>query len=184
MVLLLTAICGMVYAQEPGSGSETTAIPASATTETPGSAFDWNALFPEGLIDIDGKNVNMDVLKDKIVGIYFSAHWCPPCRAFSPKLVEFRNKNSKDFEVVFVSFDKSEEAMKEYMTELKMEWPALKLKSASANAIAEKYNEEGLIPTLIILNRKGEIISGNGREDVQSNAEACLDEWKAKTTEK
>ena len=31
-----------------------------------------------------------EVLKDKkVVVIYFSAHWCPPCRAFTPILKDF-----------------------------------------------------------------------------------------------
>ena len=29
-----------------------------------------------------------ELLKDKVVGIYFSAHWCPPCRSFTPELVK------------------------------------------------------------------------------------------------
>jgi nucleoredoxin len=35
----------------------------------------------------DGTTVDAgDYLKDKVVAIYFSAMWCPPCRAFTPKL--------------------------------------------------------------------------------------------------
>ena len=56
----------------------------------------------------------------KYVAIYYSAHWCPPCRAFTPKLVEwykeFKPKH-EDFELVFASSDKSEEAQFEYMKE-------------------------------------------------------------------
>ena len=33
-----------------------------------------------------------EVLKDKkIIGYYFSAHWCPPCRNFTPILSDFYN---------------------------------------------------------------------------------------------
>ena len=27
----------------------------------------------------------------KLIGFYFSAHWCPPCRLFTPVLAEFYN---------------------------------------------------------------------------------------------
>ena len=27
--------------------------------------------------------------RKKIYGLYFSAHWCPPCRKFTPQLVEY-----------------------------------------------------------------------------------------------
>ena len=57
-------------------------------------------LFPGKLLDSDGKEVSKDVLSGKTVGIYFSAHWCPPCRTFTPSLVKFRDKNKKKFEVV------------------------------------------------------------------------------------
>ena len=65
------------------------------------------SLFPDKLLDSDGKEVSSKVLGNKIVGIYFSAQWCPPCRHFTPSLVEFRDQNKKDFEVVFVSSDRS-----------------------------------------------------------------------------
>ncbi len=59
-----------------------------------------------------GKRSPRASLKGKMVGIYFSAHWCPPCRAFTPNLVKFRDKNKDEFEIVFVSSDKDEAAQK------------------------------------------------------------------------
>ena len=38
----------------------------------------------------DGTNAPTDCLNGKaVVLIYFSAHWCPPCRAFTPMLKDF-----------------------------------------------------------------------------------------------
>ena len=70
----------------------------------------------------------------KYVAIYYSAHWCPPCRAFTPKLVEWYNgfkAKHENFELVFASSDKSEEAQIDYMKEASMPWPAMKAKGVS-----------------------------------------------------
>mmetsp|Transcript_119915 Transcript_119915/g.274753 ORF Transcript_119915/g.274753 Transcript_119915/m.274753 type:complete len:81 (-) Transcript_119915:67-309(-) len=39
------------------------------------------------LVGQDG-NVDTSSLDGKTIGLYFSAHWCPPCRGFTPKLTE------------------------------------------------------------------------------------------------
>ena len=33
--------------------------------------------------------------RSKVIGLYFSAHWCPPCRAFTPKLVRAYTEHLK-----------------------------------------------------------------------------------------
>ena len=40
----------------------------------------WN------LVDNKGNTSSVRDLRGKIIGIYFSAHWCPPCRRFTPVL--------------------------------------------------------------------------------------------------
>lgn len=166
---------------------EDTGRGAGGTTSTGGSkpaqgATSWSTMFPNGLIDAAGNAVDLSVLDGKIIGVYFSAHWCPPCRGFTPKLVAFRNRNASDFEVVFVSSDKSAAEMKGYMAETGMKWPAVKYGSAPANALKQKFNIRG-IPTLVVLSPSGKIINPNGRQDVQTSPDTCLDSWKKKAAE-
>lgn len=59
--------------------------------------------------------------------LFSRAHWCPPCRNFTPKLAElFKEANSevKDkLDIVFVSCDEDQDAFDEYFKE--MPWKAL-----------------------------------------------------------
>jgi nucleoredoxin len=64
----------------------------------------------------------------KVIAVYFSAHWCPPCRNFTPKLAKFYNnvkqsQNGGKFEMIFLSSDKTEAEFKDYLGE--MPWYAL-----------------------------------------------------------
>ena len=53
------------------------------------------------------------------MGIYFSAHWCPPCRGFTPKLVEWYNEQASDkLEIVFVSSDRDQSSFDGYYGEM------------------------------------------------------------------
>ena len=62
----------------------------------------------------------------KVIGIYFSAHWCPPCRGFTPMLAEWYNevnKSEKVIEIVFNSCDQNQEQFESYFAS--MPWVAL-----------------------------------------------------------
>jgi len=85
-----------------------------------GSQNPFDELWPSQILSSKGsdeKFLNSDSLKDKYLMLYFSAHWCPPCRRFTPKLSEFYKKlkaKRSDFEMVFVSSDQDEETFNEY----------------------------------------------------------------------
>jgi nucleoredoxin len=87
-------------------------------------------IFPSGSV-VDKTGNAIDLKKHcagKTVGIYFSAHWCPPCRGFTPLLAKFYTNNSKNknFEVIFVSSDSDEASFQEYYHS--MPWLALEYK--------------------------------------------------------
>ena len=54
----------------------------------------------------------------------FSAHWCPPCRGFTPQLAEWYTEHaaSLNMEIVFASTDNNEAEFDEYFGE--MPWVA------------------------------------------------------------
>jgi thiol-disulfide isomerase/thioredoxin len=57
----------------------------------------------------------------EVLALYFSAHWCGPCRGFTPtlskKYTELQEAG-KSFEMVFVSSDKDEGGFNEYHKEM------------------------------------------------------------------
>jgi nucleoredoxin len=68
----------------------------------------------------DGQELKGESLFGKVFAFYFSAHWCPPCRGFTPQLAQWYAKDlkSKGLEVVFVSSDKDEDQFKDYFKEM------------------------------------------------------------------
>ena len=46
-------------------------------------------LLPQELKSKSGIAALSEVTESPIIGLYFSAHWCPPCRGFTPVLSEF-----------------------------------------------------------------------------------------------
>mmetsp|Transcript_19866 Transcript_19866/g.28255 ORF Transcript_19866/g.28255 Transcript_19866/m.28255 type:complete len:103 (+) Transcript_19866:105-413(+) len=67
-----------------------------------------------------------DALKDTdLVALYFSASWCPPCRQFTPILIEFYNKvcTKNKVQVIFASSDRDNASFSNYYA--KMPWLAI-----------------------------------------------------------
>jgi nucleoredoxin len=96
----------------------------------------------------------------KYYGIYYSAAWCGPCRAFTPDLVQWYKRHKKanpHFEMIFVSSDRSEDDMAKYMKDDDMPWPALDFSRKAKSPLA-KYSAKG-IPCLVLIDEEGKVLS-------------------------
>ena len=103
------------------------------------------------------------ILHKKLIAYYFSAHWCPPCRKFTPQLVEYYNRvapQHPEFEIIFYSFDKSATAMEAYMRETNMPWPAIDYQKLANKEVLKKSAGDG-IPSLILVDETGKLISSS-----------------------
>ena len=102
-----------------------------------------------------------ELASKQIYGLYFSAHWCGPCRKFTPQLVAYYNQIARDhpeFEIIFVSADKSADGMATYMRESGMPWPAIEYSKLANVPALQKYAGKG-IPDLVIVDASGKVLA-------------------------
>jgi nucleoredoxin len=127
------------------------------------------ALFGPTLTTKDGDKPTEEVLAGKTaVGIYFSAHWCPPCRGFTPQLAKWYTEGLKDtMEIVFCSSDQDQAQFDGYAAE--MPWPSLPYaKRAEKELLSTAMGVEG-IPSFAVINPDGTIVTTDGRAKVTND---------------
>ena len=96
---------------------------------------------------------------------------CPPCRSFSPILMNFYQTCKDDgVEIIFVSSDRDDKSFNEYFG--KMPWLSMVPGYTSTenrdrqSKLANQFKIQG-IPSVIVLDAKtGNFISDNGRNEV------------------
>lgn len=161
----------------PFAGTDAEKKPGEKVAKAPDAIY---KLFGKELRNNRKKKVSVDELNGKVIGIYFSAHWCGPCRAFTPDLVEFHKemtKKEKPFEIVFVSSDRDKKAMYDYMEEMDMPWLALPFGDDHKEELAKKYKVSG-IPKLVIIDAEGNTITTDGRGQVSREGASAYKGWK------
>lgn len=142
-----------------------------------------SALFAETtVVDQAGERVDPATLDGKILCLYFSAHWCPPCRAFTPELAAFYTAATEagtPLDIVFVSSDRDEASAKEYFAG--MPWKMLAYADRETKAsLSTRFDVCG-IPTLVVLDEKGQLLTDNGRDLVSAGVPIAA--WRDKVAQ-
>lgn len=100
------------------------------------------------------------------VGIYFSAHWCPPCRGYTPLLAEKYEElvgGGTPLEIVFASSDRDEPSFREYFAS--MPWLALPFDFGAQQRLSQQFGVRG-IPSLVILDAGAGTVTLDGRRAI------------------
>lgn len=133
------------------------------------------------LLTKQGLKDTEEVLRGKKhVCLYFSAHWCPPCRGFTPVAAEKYSSvaDRGEWEVVFLSSDQDKQQFDSYYAD--HPWVALPYEDRSRKeALSSQFGVRG-IPTMVLLDgATGETKDGNCRSAVASAADgaALLAQW-------
>jgi thiol-disulfide isomerase/thioredoxin len=114
------------------------------------------------LVRTDGTVVDASTLAGKVVLVYHSAHWCPPCRNYTPQLVQFYQSmkvQGKSIEVVFVSADHDAGSFKKYFDE--MGWLAIPYDDPRREEIQAEHAVRGIPSLKVVSWRTGKIVEAD-----------------------
>lgn len=115
-----------------------------------------------------------------VVLLYFSAHWCGPCRIFTPKLAEFYkevNAGQTQLEIVYVSLDRDERGFTEYYEE--MPWLAVPYSNAQGRQqLNTTYRVTG-VPKLLLVKKDGGVAHDGCRMDVERVGPQAVERWRS-----
>jgi len=133
-------------------------------------------------VDIRGPDGSpLQVQAGEVVVFYFSAHWCPPCRQFTPLLAKvhalaqgaaslvdgrYTRTPPQPLHVIFVSGDHSLVEMKSYMKESHGQWSSVSFGTPGQDALNQHFNVQG-IPAIHVCAPSGVAAPGiDARNDV------------------
>lgn len=145
---------------------------AKADVEENPAGFPWKEPTPleriAPYITKKGVALGAAAVENKVYGMYFSAHWCNPCKKFTPQLIETYNKlqaEGKPFEVIFCSMDTDPAEYAEYYGT--MPWCTIGFECPVLKKLKEQMGVEG-IPYFVLFDAEGNLITADGRSAVES----------------
>jgi thiol-disulfide isomerase/thioredoxin len=124
----------------------------------------------------DGREVDVQKMKGKVVLVDFWAAWCGPCISSLPEVVELHKKyQPQGFEIVGINMDKNQEHMEQVVHRFKMPWPQYFDGKGWATKFALEYNVTA-IPAVWLVDKKGVLRTMNAREDLETRIKELLEE--------
>lgn len=121
---------------------------AAANPEMAGSGFK--------MVDLNGKQVNFESLKGKVVFLNIWATWCPPCIAEMPNIQKLYDKVGSD-KIAFVMLSVDEGGMakvKKFIDRKKYTFPVY----IPASQFPQEFYSNA-IPTTFIISPEGKIVA-------------------------
>ncbi|HEY1171887.1 MAG TPA: TlpA disulfide reductase family protein [Verrucomicrobiae bacterium] len=125
---------------------------------------------------IDGKEINLEHMRGKVVVLDFWASWCGPCMRAIPELKEMYEKyKPQGFEIIGLNRDESMEVLKEVVEKHKIPWLQHFDMGNPEGGWAAKYGVMAF-PTVFLIDKKGILREINAVNDLEEKVKKLLAE--------
>ncbi len=110
-------------------------------------------------VDLAGKPISLTDYRGKVILLDFWATWCRPCIAGLPTIKAVYEKyHNKDFDVIGISLDTDETALREFIEENPLPWRQIFDGKRLKGPLAQRYGIRS-VPRMFLLDREGKVIS-------------------------
>ena len=125
---------------------------------------------------VDGRKVDLDKLKGKVVLVDFWATWCGPCMHELPNVVKtYKKLHKKGFEIIGISFDEQKSRLKDVVKENGMSWPQYFDGAGWGNKFGKQFGISS-IPSMWLIDQKGTLVDLNARDNLEEKVTKLLAE--------
>jgi thiol-disulfide isomerase/thioredoxin len=112
---------------------------------------------------LDGKEVKLASMTNKVVLVDFWATWCGPCRGELPNVkAAYTKYHEKGFEIIGISLDQSKEKLEAFLKENDMTWPQYFDGKGWKCELAGKFGITS-IPATFLVGKDGKVAAANLR---------------------
>jgi thiol-disulfide isomerase/thioredoxin len=125
---------------------------------------------------LDGRDVDLAKLTGKVVLVEFWSTTCGPCIGEMPKVkAAYEKLHDRGFEVVAISLDDKESALRRFLKEKELPWPQYFDGKGWENRFAVQYGIFS-IPTMWLVDKRGNLRDTNARFDLERQVTSMLGE--------
>jgi thiol-disulfide isomerase/thioredoxin len=130
---------------------------------------------PIAFTAMDGRQVNLTTLSNKVVLVDFWGTWCPVCVQETPELKKLYDQyHARGFEIVGVDFDEDTNTVQRFLKEHDVPWPQY-FGGKEDNKYGKQYSLN-FFPNVWLADRKGIVRDIHGREDLEAKVAKLMAE--------
>ena len=123
---------------------------------------------------LDGTSVDLAKMRGKVVLVDFWATWCPDCITEAPGVVDaYKKYHDQGFEIVGISLDEDKATLLAFTQQNGMVWPQYFDGKKWNNDVGTSFDVSS-IPAMWLVDKKGLLVTKNGRDDLAGQVEKLL----------
>lgn len=112
---------------------------------------------------MDGKPVNFEDYKGRVLLLDFWATWCPPCREDAPEVAAlYAQQKANGFDIVGLSLDQDKSSLLQFTAANNMPWRQVFDGGGWKSAVAVRYKVR-FVPFTVLIGRDGKIAAIEAR---------------------